>query len=193
MFRYTLIGALLLSSAAALADGPSYSYIQAAYQEVDVDVGNGFDADGDGYAVGGSVELNDNWFVFAGYSSIDLESVIDFNTWTAGAGYHAPITAGKTDWFASLAYIDAEADAGGFGSADDSGFGIEAGIRSMLNEQFELYGSIGYSDLGDGADGTAFGAGFWYTVTGNLALGLGASVGEDVTSYGAGIRLYFDK
>jgi hypothetical protein len=63
----------------------------------------------------------------------------------------------------------------------------------MISPSLELYGSIGYTDLGDGADGTAFGAGLWYTVSGNIALGIGASFDDDVTTYGAGVRLFFDK
>lgn len=186
-------GALMLSSAAVLADnGISYSYIQASYQEVDVDVGEGFDADGDGYAVGGSVEINDAWFVFAGYASGDLESVVELDQLEAGGGYHAALSE-KTDWYATLAYVSAEVSASGFGSADDSGVGVSLGVRSMVSPSLELYASASYADLGDGVDGTGFGAGLWYTVSGNIALGIGASFGDDVSSYGAGIRLYFDK
>jgi hypothetical protein len=187
------VGALLLSGAPTLADnGISYSFIQASYQEIDVDLGGGFDADGDGYAVGGSVEINEDWFVFADYSSGELESVVDIDQLAAGAGYHSELSS-KTDWYATLAYVSAEVSAPGFGSADDSGVGVAIGVRSMISPSFELYGSVGYTDLGDGADGTAFGAGLWYTVSGNIALGVGASFGEDITTYGASVRLYFDK
>ncbi len=191
MLRYLSIGALMLSSATAMAEGPSYSYIQASYQEIDIDVGN-FDIDGDGFGVGGSVAINDSWFVFAGYSSFDFESVIDLNQWSLGGGWHAPISE-KTDWFVTAAYVDAEIDAVGFGSISDSGFGVSAGIRSMLNPKLELVGSVAYADLGDGADGASVAGGVWYTVTGNLALGVGFDAGDDTTSYGLGVRLYFDK
>jgi hypothetical protein len=192
MLRYLSIGALMLSSATAMAEGPSYSYIQANYQEVDIDVGGGFDADGDGYGVAGSVAINDNWFVFASYMSSEFESVIDLDQTTIGGGWNSAISE-KTDWFATLAYIDLGVSAPGFPSIGDSGFGASVGVRSMLNPNFELYGSLGYSDLGDGGDGTAVAAGLWYTVGGNVALGLGAEVGSDVTTYGVGIRLFFDK
>lgn len=192
MLRYLSIGALMLSSATAMAEGPSYSYIQASYQKVDIDLGAGLDADGDGFGVAGSVAINDNWFVFAGYASSELESVVDLDQTTLGGGWNSAISE-TTDWFATLAYIDLGVSARGFGSASDSGFGVSVGLRSMLNPNLELYGSLGYSDLGDGGDGTAVTAGLWYTVTGNLALGLGLDVSEDVTGYGVGIRLYFDK
>jgi hypothetical protein len=192
MLRYLSIGALMLSSATAMAEGPSYSFIQANYQKVDIDLGGGFDADGDGYSVAGSVAINDNWFVFAGYTSSQFESVVDLNQASLGAGWNSAISE-TTDWFATLAYVDLELKAPAFVAASDSGFAASVGVRSMLNPNFELYGSLGYADLGDGADGTAVAAGLWYTVAGNLALGLDAEAGSDVTTYGVGIRLYFDK
>ena len=192
MLRYLSIGALMLSSATAMAEGPSYSYIQANYQETEYDFGGGADADGDGFGVSGSFAIDESWFVFGGFASSELESVIDLDQYSVGGGWHSAINE-NTDWFATLSYINLEISAGNFGSASDSGFGASVGVRSNLKPNFELYGSLGYSDLGDGGDGTAVGAGFWYTVTGNLALGLGLAVSSDVTSYGAGLRLYFDK
>ena len=192
MLRYLSIGALMLSSATAMAEGPSYSFIQANYHEVDIDVGGGFNVDGNGYGVAGSVAINDNWFVFAGYTSSEFESVIDLNQASIGAGWNSEIS-DTTDWFVTLAYVDLEVKAPQIVTASDSGFAASVGVRSMLNPNFELYGSLGYSDLGDGGDGTAVAAGLWYTVAGNLALGLDAEVGSDVTTYGVGIRLYFDK
>lgn len=186
------MGALLLAGAPANADGISYSYIEANYQELDLDFGGGVDADGDGFAVAGSAAVGDSAFVFAKYGSFDLESVVDYSILSVGAGYHDSLSE-KTDWYATLAYVKADLDAGFFGSADDSGYGVSVGLRSMMSPSLEVYGSIGYTDLGDGADGTAFGAGLWYTVSGNIALGLNASFEEDVTTYGAGVRLYFDK
>ena len=195
MFRYAFIGALMLSSAAAMADGLSYSYIQASYQEVDIDLGGPFfggSVDGDGFGVAGSVEIGEDWFLFVDYSTFDFDSVVDFTSLSAGAGWHTDIS-DKTDFFATFGYAEAEIDVQGFGSFDDSGYGASIGVRSMVSDSFELYGSLGYVDLGSGADGTAIGAGFWYTVSGNIAIGLGASFDDDVTAYGAGFRLYFDK
>lgn len=190
MVRFLSIGALMLSSAAAMAEGPSYSYIQAAYQEIDVDLGGNIDADGDGFGVAGSVAINDSWFMFAEYASFDLESVVDLDQTVLGAGWHSPISA-STDWFVTAEYIDLGVSAPGFGSADEDGFGIGIGIRSMMNPNLELYGQATYEDVGDGD--TTIEAGAWYTITGNLALGALLDVGDDVTAYGVGIRLFFDK
>lgn len=95
------------------------------------------------------------------------------------------------DFFATLSYLRAEVSASGFGSAEEDGYGATVGVRSMLNDQVELHGSIGYSDLGDGADGTAFNVGALYSFTDSFALGLDIGLDEDVTQYGLGARFYF--
>jgi hypothetical protein len=192
MFRFALAGLLILSSVVATADGLNYNFIQAAYQEVDIDLGGGFDADGDGFGIGGSMAINDDWFIFADYSTFDFESVVDLSSLTIGGGYHAAVS-DKTDWFATLGYAKAEIDVQGVGSTDDSGYAISAGLRSMVSEKFELYGSLGYADLGGGADGTSVAGGFWYSLSGNMAVGFGVDFDDDVTAYGVGFRLYFDK
>lgn len=190
MLRYLSIGVLMLSSATALAEGPNYNFVQAVYQEVDIDLGAGIDADGDGFGIAGSLEVNDSWFIFVGYSSFDFESVIDLNEWRIGGGWNAAISE-RTDWFITASYIDAEVDAGGFGSVSESGFGVGIGMRSMLTPKLELAGSLNYADLGDGADGTSVEGSLWYTIAGGFALGVGVDVGEDTTAYGLGARLYF--
>lgn len=185
-------GILLLSGAPAMADGPSYSYIDALYQEVDIDAGGGFDIDGDGFAVSGSVAINDNWFVLANYATTDFEGVIDLNQMSVGGGYNSAISE-RTDWFATVSYLDAEIDGGFLGNEDESGYGVALGIRSMLRPNLEVGAHVGYSDLGGGADGTAFGGSIWWTVAGNFALGAAIELDDDITAFGLGVRLYFDK
>ena len=62
----------------------------------------------------------------------------------------------------------------------------------MMSPQLELTGSINYDDYGDDGQ-TSFGAGIWYTITGNIAVGGTAEFGDDISTYGVGFRLYFDK
>jgi len=187
MLRYLSIGVLMLSSTVAMADGPSYSYIEGLYQEVDLD-----GTDGDGYTVSGSVEINESWFVFLDYSSAEIDAGFfsaDFDRWALGAGWHAAIS-DKADWFVSASYVGAEISAGPFGSESESGFGASVGLRSMLNPKLELTGALRYSEP---EEESALRLEGWYTLTGNFAMGLRADIGDDISTYGLGVRLYFDK
>lgn len=186
MLRYLSIGVLILSSATALAEGPSYSYIQAAYKEIDLDIGD-LDADGDGYEVTGTVAINESWFVFAGYSSYGLDSPYrgDVDRLKIGGGWHQPINS-TTDWFVTASYLNDE-----YRSSSEDGFGVGGGVRSMFSPSLELYVQANYEDVVD--DDFSLGGGAWYTLTGNLALGAAVDFGDNITTYGVGIRLYFDK
>ena len=67
--RFKFASALAASAAfvpfLAQAEGLSYSYLDAAYVNTDIDR---FDEDVDGFALRGSYELTNNVFVFAGYA-----------------------------------------------------------------------------------------------------------------------------
>lgn len=189
--RYALAGlGLVLASTLAWAEEPSYSYIQASYVDIDIDTDFG-DADGDGVVAGASIPINDQWHVFAGYGSSDFDGGIDIDEFSIGGGWHTGIS-DRTDFVATVAYVSVDASAGG-PSFDDDGIGLSVGLRSMVRDNLEVYGAISYVDLDAAGDGTSIGAGLWYTVSGNFAVGLGVDVDDDVTGIGAGIRLYFDR
>ena len=187
MFRYALAGVLMLSTVAAMADGPSYSYIQATYAEVELDAGGPFNVDGDGFGVAGSVAVGDSWYIFADYTTAELESVLDLDLTTAGAGYHHAMS-DKTDLFAELGFAKIDVQFVG----DDSGIAARVGVRSMVSESLELTASVGTLEFDDVDYGTEFGAGLWYTVSGNFAIGADARFADEVSRYGLGIRLFFD-
>ena len=191
MFRKLLGIALVLVLSPAMADGLSYNFIQLGYQKADLDDDlAGISVDGDGYGISGSFEVGENFFIGAGYSALDFDFGVDLDQLSIGGGYHMSLS-DRSDFYATLSYIRAEASVSGFGSVDDDGYGVSVGIRGLLSDNVELNGSIAYSDLGDGADGTAFGAGALYSFTENFALGFDVSVDDDVTMYGVGARFYF--
>ena len=190
MYRFLAVLLTVFLAAPAMADSPSYNFIQAGYQSVEIDLGSGFDVDGDGYGLGGSFEIGDHMFGFASYGKMDFDFDVELTQLQAGLGYRTGLS-DNTDFFATASYIDAEIDVPGFGSADDSGYGVGIGIRSNVTDLVELFAEIAYVDLGDGADGTEFGGGIWFNLTDSFALGLGASTDDDVTSYGASARFYF--
>lgn len=181
---------MLLVSAVSWADTPSYSYIEASYVNVELDdsIAN---VDGDGFIAAGSVPINDDWHAFVGYSSSSFDFGIDLDQFAIGGGWHRAVSA-TTDFVAEAAYVRADANVPGF-SADDSGIGVSVGVRGMLRPDLEVFGSIDHVELDEANGGTAIGGGVWYTVSGNLAVGLNVSFDDDATGIGVGIRLYFDR
>lgn len=191
MIRKILGIMLFVLTAPALAGDLSYNYIEVGYQNVEIDdVGFGSSIDGDGFLVRGSFEVGDNWFVGAGYSQANFDFNIDYDEMSLGLGYHAPISE-RADVFASLSFVRAEASIEGFEPQKEDGYGLSVGVRGMATENVELAASVGYVDLGDGADGTAFALGALYNFTDNFAVGVEVDLDEDATAYGLGARFYF--
>lgn len=181
-----LIASAALLPVAASAEGLSYSYLELAYVEADID---GVDEDADGFALAGSLEITDEVFMFANYGDLSVGPV-DFETYSVGGGYAWSFSP-KADLYGTLAYVKAEADLSGFGSADDDGYGIGVGIRSRVAEQFELEAAINYVDLSDSGDDTTLGLGArWYFVD-QLALGFGVEFGDDADAYSLSLRWEF--
>ena len=76
-----VLGSLMLASAplAAMADDMSYSYVDAAYVETDIDGA----PSADGFGLRGSVGFAENWFVFANYSSQSVQGIAILGVLTA--------------------------------------------------------------------------------------------------------------
>ncbi len=176
-------------AAPAMAEGLSYSYLQGGYQRVELD-DSFFDIEGDGFGIGGSFDFGNSVYAFAGYSVADFDFGIDLDELDVGIGYHVGV-AENTDFVASIAYVRVEAEASGFGSVDDSGFGAAIGLRSMVTQRLELSGSLNYVDLDDSGDVTSICGAAWYDVSDVVAIGANLGFGDDTTSYGLGARFYF--
>ena len=189
MSRILVAALAALFALPAMADRPSFNFVEAGYQEVELDVGFGLDVDGDGFALGGSFEFNEDFFGFIGYSDIGFDFSVDLTQFRAGIGWQTGMSE-NTSFFATAGYVEAEVDAPGFNSIDDSGYTLGIGVRGNVSELIELYANISYVDFGDG-DSTGFGGGIFFNLTEQFALGLGASTDDDVTGYGVTARLYF--
>jgi len=187
-----MLGVMLaLSVSPAFAGGLSYNFVELGYQNAELD-GDfaGISVDGDGYGISGSFEVGESWFILASYDTLDFDFGVDLDQLSIGGGFYMDLS-DRADFYAALSYIQAEVSASGFGSADEDGYGVTVGMRGMVTDKVELSGSLSYSDLGDGADGTAFGAGALYSLTDTFALGVGLETDDDVTIYGIGARFYF--
>jgi opacity protein-like surface antigen len=179
--------ALFVFSATAAAEDLKYNFIQGSYGQIEVE---DVDADGDGFGIEGSVALTDRFHLFGGYTTADMDFGVDLNQLEAGVGFNSPI-AETVDLIASLAYVSAEVEVPGFGSIDDSGYGLGLGLRAMVTPVLEVNGDIQYVDFGDGGDDTGFGAGFLYSFTERFAAGLSGDWSDDFSSYQLNARMLF--
>jgi hypothetical protein len=183
----------LLWSGGALADGPNWTYLEAGYQKLDVDVPV-FSYKPDGYGIDGSFAIHDNYFIFAGYGAVEdtvgaFPIDVKFTAWNAGFGFNEGLNE-NTDIFATVSYQNAELDDGVF-LVDDDGYGISLGVRTV-NNSFDFGAAVDYVDFG-GTDGDDFSlsVGAAYKFNETIAAGVDASFGDDVTSWGVGMRFYF--
>jgi hypothetical protein len=178
---------LVLFAVPVFAADLNYNYLQAGYQRFDFD---GVSEEFDGYGIGGSFGIGDSWFIDASYGTVDVGTGIDFDTISAGFGYHVGIS-DNVDFYGSLSWVRADVSISGLGSGSEDGYGATIGLRGMVGTSVELTGNVSYVDLGDGADDTTVGAGLLYSFTDNFAVGIFIDANDDATAYGGGIRLYW--
>lgn len=180
-----LLGAGVLSAACLADQGPKWTYVEGGYSRIDFD---DIDADGDLVGLGGSLAVTDLFHVFAsyGHGNVDVDGPgdVDVDQIAAGAGINYPIS-DTVDLVGQAAWVRAEV-----GPFEENGVGLFGGVRAMLSPQFELNGGLSYVDIDD-SDETSLDLGMVYSFTDMFAVSAGASIGDESTSYGIGLRLYF--
>lgn len=177
--------ASLAPALAQAAAEPRYTYAEIGYVNADYD---DIDVDGDGLALGGSYALHRNVHLLAEYQDIDLDGNADASALSLGAGVNFPLRKGM-DFIGRLRWIDAEVDVGPY-SDDEDGYSLEAGLRTMINPQLELDGSLKYTDIED--DDTSFVLGALYEFTPVFALGGDIELSDDYTAFFLKVRAYFN-
>ncbi len=136
-----------LPFAASAADGISYNYVQGGYVATNTDAG-----DADGWGLGGSAALSQNFHVFGNFANQDLKDVdADFDQWRVGVGYNHQVSQ-RMDLVTRVAYE--KFDAGN--DIDADGYSVEAGVRGAMTPMLEGYALAGYED-GDSFDGDFYG------------------------------------
>ena len=184
----SIFGALSLNTFAA---SPSYDFVKAGYVQADIEDAGDFEPSG--FQIQGFKSLNENVYLTGRYGQLgeDVSGVdIDLDYASAGVGYRYGLTQ-NTDFFGEVTYeyvnLDIELDS--ISGEDDNGYGITAGIRSMLSEQFELRGAIRYIDIED--DETAFEIGADYFFTPQFSFGATYVIADDVDLLGVSARNTF--
>lgn len=189
-----LAAALALASGAAVADDNrlSYDYLELRYAESEVEINDGFDdfdVEGDGFVLNGLVEVGGAFHLFASYDRLEFDDNVDVSTTVYGGGFNFSITP-RTDLVLRLGFADARFETPFFEDEDDGVF-TSVGIRTMVHEDIELYGSLASLDLDNAADEEIATLGLDFFLTDSLALGPWVQVIDDTTTWTIGAKVYF--
>lgn len=186
------IAALGLAGQAFAQDGFSYSYLEAAWVNTDLDddaIG-GLDVDGDGFGLKGSIGFTDMIHGYVDYTNQDFDFDVGIDQWEVGVGLNHALNA-NVDLIGRLGYAKVEADTP-VGDFDDDGFGIQAGVRGRPAAGFELEGLVHYVDLSDSGDDTTVIANGRYFFSPAFSGGVGAEFGSDATIWNIALRYTFN-
>ena len=184
-----------LASALALAFAPGVVLADLNYSGVElnfvsVELGDDvIDVDGDGFEIGGSYAMSDQYFLFGEYGDQDLDFGIEGKSYEVGAGFHHEMNR-DLDFVASISYVDAEVELGGF-SVDDDGFALGAGMRSRVGRSFEVEGGIRYTDLDASGSDTGFVLGGRYYFNDTFAISAGTDLNDNADTFRIGVRAEF--
>ena len=184
-----MVAATLALPMVASADDVTYSYADLAYVSTDID---GINEEFDGFALRGSIEVTDQAFIFGSYTDQSAEFAgtdVDYTSFQIGGGYAWSLS-NTADLYGKLGYVSAEVEALGQ-SVDDDGFLLGFGLRGRVAQVFELEGSVNYVDFSEGGDDTSLGVGARWFLTDQFNVGLEGDFGDDVTTYGVGMRWNF--
>lgn len=146
-------------------------------------------------------------FTFINDNAALVPADTDVKTLQLGLGYFAPINR-SMDFVARAAYMDVDYDEFSLGATDQDitdpgtsfgdawddlnedssdGYFIDAGVRAQTLDWLELGGGLRYTDLDSGDDFSVFGNAL-FEINQNLGINLTASIGDNLSSYGLGIR-----
>jgi len=188
---------------AALAEGPRYTYIGAAYQWTDAkyavdpsddpDFNNG---DFEGINLDASLGIFPFLFVAGEYFTGDCNACatdgndLDFDGYKVGIGWNQSLDLigldPDTDFILRGNFVDVDLE-----NVDtDDGWSIQAEIRSQISERSEIQVGYEYYDVGD-LKNRDLTVGIIYEVWAGLALTARGVIFDDDTGFDLGFRWYF--
>ena len=170
------------TSKAQTPNQPVMNYNYAELRFVDVDV-----AGGDGFRLGGSYELDNNWLIVGSLTTLDFNNDVDSFTIDIGAGYVWPW---QEDWdlVATLRFQNTDVDTP-FGSDDDSGVAVSGGVRGLITPEFEVRGAVSHVTVGDNDTFIEIAGDYYFAP--QFAAGLSVDVLGDVDTFTIGARWFF--
>lgn len=163
----------------------SYSYAELRFVDVDR-------RGGDGIRLNGSFDLENNWLIVGGLTSLDFNNNADETTLELGAGYVWHYSK-DFDLVSTLRFVRTDIDTPG-GDFDDNGFAFSAGARGILTPQFEIRGSVNHTNIDnisiDNSDTYLDLAGDYY-FTEQFSAGLSLEFAGDTDVFTIGARWFF--
>lgn len=186
-----IIGSLL--SASAMAETPSYDFVQAGYVNADYADLQPFDLIG--FEVQGSVELTDTLFTTGRFRMVDdtiSAYKLEETNWQVGIGYQMPY--GKRTVFdvrvnyGDIAFDFTEPE----GKFDDSAshYSVSSHARHMLTDHMEVYAGLEWQLWKKGSDQKAYRLGSLYHFN-DLAVGAEYVKYSDSSAYTLFARYHF--
>jgi outer membrane protein with beta-barrel domain len=188
----------LLSAVAALAaalplvshaDTLAYTHGEISYLDTEIDAGNA-DISGDGFGLRGSIAIQETFFAFAEYQSVEFDSNVDASVMTLGGGAHWSLN-DKLDIVGRVGISKAEVDVGAFGSVDEDGLMVGARLRAALMPRLEVEGGFDYRDIELVGKDTLLVLDGRYFFTENFAGGLMVELNDNGTNLGFNMRVTF--
>ncbi len=160
--------------------GLSYTYAELRYVDVDT-------SGGDGIRFNLSYELENNWMIVGGLTSLDFNNNVDVTVVELGGGYIWQYSK-DFDIVSTLRFVQSDVDNPGGGS-DDNGFAVSTGVRGLLAPQFEMRGSVNHINL-DNSDTYLELAGDYY-FTERFSAGASLEFAGDSDIFTIGARWFF--
>lgn len=185
-----LLFALLVLAQGTWAAGGgdiSYTYVEADIINIDVDNL----ADESGFGLQASISFGDHIYMIANYSNADFDisnlsdTSFDLQQMNIGLGYHHTL-GDRLDALVEVSVVDSE-----FGTFNENGFNVSVGLRLNASKHIELGGKVGYQNIDEALDGAVGKFNLLYKINDLFGINVLADVGDDVTTYGIGVRASF--
>ena len=185
MTRKTLaaLAALALAGSAGATD-LSYDYAELRWVDTEIE-----SLDGDGFQLGGSFQVADEWLVIADISALDFDFGVDVTSVSVGAGYLIRYDE-KFDLVGYARLIRASFDGPG-GDDDENGYGISVGTRANPIDNVELRAFLNHVDVTDRDTFIELGGDYYFDE--RLSAGATLQFAGDADTLTLGVRWFFGK
>ena len=177
---FAIAAVSLCCSASVMARSVSYNYASLQYIDQDVD---DYDCNQDGLRIGGSLELNQDFFALGSYSDVSGGRCGSENL-NIGLGYRTLFGA-DSSLYGALSFENTSVDYGN----DDSGLVAAVGLRGFVENNVELKVQLAHHTAFDGNTVLSGGVAYWFAP--NFSATADAGLGSEASEIALGVRMNF--